>query len=86
MKKLLTEWEKNLCQLYIWQGINNQYSEVEKLNSPPNQWPKEEMGKLMEQSFFKGKSSNGQKPHEEMLPGHKGNANQNHIKILSHSF
>jgi hypothetical protein len=46
------------------------------------------MGKWTEKSFFKGISLNGQKTHEEMLniPGHKGNANQGHIKIPSHSF
>jgi hypothetical protein len=24
LKRLPTEWEKNLCQVYIWQEINNQ--------------------------------------------------------------
>jgi hypothetical protein len=40
-----------------------------------------------EQSFLKGRSSNNQKTHEEMLgiPGHKGNASQNHINILPHT-
>jgi hypothetical protein len=44
------------------------------------------MGKLTEQSFFKERNPNGQKTHEEMLtiPGHKGNANQNHTKIPPH--
>jgi hypothetical protein len=40
------------------------------------------MGKGTEQRcFFKGRSSNGQKTHEEMfnIPGHKKNVNQNHI-------
>jgi hypothetical protein len=46
------------------------------------------MGKWTEQNFFKGRSPSGQKTHEEMftIPGHKGNANQNHIKILPHSY
>jgi hypothetical protein len=37
-------------------------------------------------AFFKGRNPNGQKTHEEMftIPGHKGNANQSHIKILPH--
>jgi hypothetical protein len=45
------------------------------------------MGKRTEQSFSKGRSPNGQKAHEEMLniPGHKGNANQNHIQITLYS-
>jgi hypothetical protein len=45
------------------------------------------MGKLTEQSFFKARSPNGEKTHEEMLtiPDHKGNASQNHVKIpLTH--
>jgi hypothetical protein len=44
------------------------------------------MRKWNEQSFFKGKSLNGQKTHEEMLSisGHKGNANWNHIKSPPH--
>jgi hypothetical protein len=37
------------------------------------------MGKSPEQSFFKGRSPNGKKTHEEMLMNHKGNVNQNHI-------
>jgi hypothetical protein len=42
---------------------------------------------LNRESSFKGSNPNGQKTHEEMLniPGHKGNANQNHIKIPPHS-
>jgi hypothetical protein len=39
------------------------------------------------QNFFKGRNPNGQKTHENMLtiPDHKGNANQNHTKILPHT-
>jgi hypothetical protein len=37
--------------------------------------------------FFIGRSLNGKKTHEEMLniPGDKGDANENHIKISPHS-
>jgi hypothetical protein len=37
--------------------------------------------------LVKGRSPNGQKTHEEILsvPGQKGNANQNHVKIPLHS-
>jgi hypothetical protein len=54
---------ENLCQLYIWQGINNQNIQgAQKTKLPPkNQWPNEEMSKWTEQSFFKGRSPNGQK-------------------------
>jgi hypothetical protein len=45
------------------------------------------MGKLTEQRFFKELIPNGQNTHEKILniPGHKGNENQNHIKIPLHS-
>jgi hypothetical protein len=52
-------------------------------------WPNEEMGKWTEQSLFKGRSPKWvKKKLKEMLTilGHKGNANQNHIKILPYSF
>jgi carbamoylphosphate synthase large subunit len=52
---------ENLCQLYIWQEINNQnLQRTEKIKFPKNQWPSEEMGKWTEQSFSKEKV-NGQK-------------------------
>jgi hypothetical protein len=42
------------------------------------------MGKWTEQKFFREEVQMAQKTHEGMLniPGHKGNINQNHIKIL----
>jgi hypothetical protein len=47
---------ENLCQLYIWQGINNQDTQgaqkKKKTKLPKNQWPNEEMGKWAAQSFF----------------------------------
>jgi hypothetical protein len=45
------------------------------------------MGKWTEQNFSKDKVQMGKNTHEEMLniPTHKGNVNQNHIKILPHS-
>jgi hypothetical protein len=45
-----------------------------------------EMGKWTEQSFYKGRSPSGKKTREEMIniPGHEGNEDQNHIKILPH--
>jgi hypothetical protein len=45
------------------------------------------MGKRTEQSFFKGGSPNSKKAQEEILkiPGHKGNTNQNLVKIALHS-
>jgi hypothetical protein len=44
-------------------------------------------GQMNRKKSFKGRSTKGQKTHEEMLniPDHRGNANQNHIKIPLHS-
>jgi hypothetical protein len=44
--------EENLCQLYIWQVINNQNIQVAQRNKT-----NEEMGKWIEQSFFQRKKS-----------------------------
>jgi hypothetical protein len=46
------------------------------------------MGKWSEQFFVKGTSPNSQNVHEEILniPGHKGNANQSHLKIPPHFY
>jgi hypothetical protein len=47
-----------------------------------SQKPNEEMGKSTKQTIFRGRGTNGQQIHEEMLniPGRK-NANLNYIKI-----
>jgi hypothetical protein len=47
------------------------------------------MGNLTKHNIYKRRNSNGKKKkktHEKMLAisGHKGNANQNHTKILPH--
>jgi hypothetical protein len=44
------------------------------------------MGKWTNQSLFKGRSPIAKKHVKKMLntPGHKGNPNQNHIKIPPH--
>jgi hypothetical protein len=87
LKRLLTEWKK-VFSSYIWQRINSQNTQNEKKTKlPHNKWPNEEISIWTELKFFKVKSPNGQKTHEEMLsiPGHKGNTNQNHVKILPYS-
>jgi hypothetical protein len=73
--------------LNIRQRTNNQnIQEAQKTKLPPNQWTNKEVGNWTKQNFFKGRNPSGQKAHEKMLtiPGHKGNANQNHTKILPH--
>jgi hypothetical protein len=50
---------ENICQLYIWQGINNQNIKgTQKSKLPKYQWPNKEMGKWTEQSFLKGRNQN----------------------------
>jgi abortive infection bacteriophage resistance protein len=58
--------------------ITKIYRELKKLNSP-------KINKEMAEIFQR--KSKWQKSQEEILniPGHKGNANQNHIKILPYS-
>jgi hypothetical protein len=45
------------------------------------------MDKRTEHSFFKGRSLSGWKTHEEVLniPDHKGNGNQNRVKVSAYS-
>jgi hypothetical protein len=50
---------KNLCQLYIWQRINNQNIKgIQKTTLPKKSMTNEEMGKSTEQRVFKGISPN----------------------------
>jgi hypothetical protein len=80
--------EENLCQLYISLRIDNQHIQgLKKLNSQKISDPIQKWVKEINRVFFKGRCPNSLKTHEEMLniPGHKGNANQNDIKIPPHS-
>jgi hypothetical protein len=45
------------------------------------------VGNRTKQEFLKRRNPNGPEAHEKMLtiPGHKGNANQNHTMIPPHS-
>jgi hypothetical protein len=58
--------------------------ELRKLNSPKINHP---MRQQTKQRFFKGRSPNGQKIHEEMfnIRDSKGKGNKNHMKIAPHS-
>ena len=44
------------------------------------------MGREPEQTFFRGRQTDGQQTHAKMLniTNHQGNANQNHKEILPH--
>jgi hypothetical protein len=69
---------ENPCQLFMWQGINNQNTQgAQKLNSirinkPINKWENE----------FE-RSQNGQQIPDEMFktPGHQGNTNQDTLRF-----
>jgi predicted XRE-type DNA-binding protein len=52
---------ENFCQLSICQWINNQNLQGTQITELPKiPQPNEEIGKLTEQTFFKGRSINGQ--------------------------
>jgi hypothetical protein len=59
--------------------------ELRNLNSPKFNDPMKKLAKELNR-FFSKKEVQMAKTHEEMLtiPGHKGNAMQNHVKILPH--
>jgi hypothetical protein len=72
-----TEWEKIFVSYTSDKGlITWKHRELKKLNP---QWPNEEIDKWTEQNFFKERSTNGQKTHEEKftIPEYKGNVSQN---------
>jgi hypothetical protein len=88
LKRPPTGWEKIFASYTSDKGlISRIYREHKKLNSlkinePINKWATE-----LNSYFFKEINPNGQKTHDKMftIPGHKGNANQNHTEILPHS-
>jgi hypothetical protein len=86
LKRPPTEWEKIFARYTSYKGlITRTYRESKNLNSlkinePIKKWAVE-LNK-----FFERRNVNGQKIHEKMLTisSHKGNANQNNIKIPPH--
>jgi hypothetical protein len=63
------------------------YRELKKQNSPKVNDLMKKWGNELNRTFSKEKVQMGKKNRKEMvtIPGHKGNANQNHIKILPYS-
>jgi hypothetical protein len=63
------------------------YRELRKLKSPKINEPLKKCTTELNRTFQRKKSKWPKKTHEKMLPipDHKGNANQNHTKILPHS-
>jgi hypothetical protein len=63
------------------------YRELKKQNSPKVNDLMKKWGNELNRTFSKEKVQMDKKNRKEMvtIPGHKGNANQNHIKILPYS-
>jgi hypothetical protein len=82
-----TEWEKT-CTSYIRQETDNQnIRKLKKLNSQKINNPMKKWANELNRAFSKEEVQMAKKKtHENILtiPGHKGNANQNHIKISPH--
>jgi hypothetical protein len=60
--------------------------ELKRLNSPKINDPMKKWANELNRVFSLEEVQIAKIPHEEMLniPGHKGNANQNHVKISLH--
>jgi hypothetical protein len=58
LKRLPTEWEKNLCLLYIWQVINNKCTQAaQKTKLPKTKWPNEKNGQMNQTKLLQRKKS-----------------------------
>jgi hypothetical protein len=66
--------------------ITRIYRELKKLNSPKINEPIKKRATELNRTFSKEEIQMTKKTHEKMftIPGHKGNANQNHTKIPPH--
>jgi hypothetical protein len=66
--------------------ITRTYRELKKLNSPKINEPIKKWATELNRTFSKEEVQMDKITHEKMLTilGHKGNANQNHIKIPLH--
>jgi Zn-dependent oligopeptidase len=84
LKRQPPEWKKILASYKYDKGlINRIYRELKKLNSqnfndPVKRWVNE-----LSRDFSKEEVQMAKETQEKMfnIPGHKGNANQNHVKI-----
>jgi hypothetical protein len=68
--------------------ITRIYRELKKLNSPKFNDSMKTWAKELSRAFSKEEVQMTKKTHEKMLsfPGHKGNQNQNHVKIPPHLY
>jgi hypothetical protein len=67
--------------------ITRIHRELKTLNYPKISDPLKKWANELNRAFSKEEVQMAKKTHEEVLniPGHKRNANQNHVKILPHS-
>jgi hypothetical protein len=86
LKRLPTEWEKIFACFTSDKGlITRIYTDLKKLNFQKINDPMKKWEHELNRTFSKEELQMAKKKtHEEMLniPGHKGNANRNHVKIL----
>jgi hypothetical protein len=85
LKRPPTKWKKIFASYISDRGlITRIYREFNslKINDPMKKWANE-----LNRAFSKGEVQMAKKHMKKMFTilGHKGNANQNHIKILPHS-
>jgi hypothetical protein len=86
LKRPPTEWEKIFAKNTSDKGlINRIHRELKKLNFPKINEPIKKWATELNRTFSKEKVQMV-KTHEKVftIPGHKGNANQNHTKIPPH--
>jgi hypothetical protein len=78
---------ENLCELSIRQGTVSQNTQGHQKNSPQINDPVKKWANELKRAFSKEEVQMTKKKYEKMItiPGHKGNAYQNHIKIPPHS-
>jgi hypothetical protein len=87
LKRPPTEWEKIFASYTSDKGlITRIYRELKKLNYPQINEPTKKWATELNKTFSKEEIQMAKKTHEKTLiiSRHKGNANQNHTKILPH--
>jgi hypothetical protein len=88
LKRPPTEWEKILASYASDRGlITRIYRELKKLNSPKINEPIRKWASELNRTFSKEEVQMAKKHVKNAHhPGHKGNSNQNHTKILPQSY
>jgi hypothetical protein len=83
LKRPPTEWEKTFARFTLDKRlITRIYRELKKLNSPKSNDPMKKRATELNRTFAKEEVQMVKKHMKKMIiPGHKGNANQNHTNI-----